>query len=242
MTRPLIGITCGTSALDKSAKNPQDRLNLAYSRAVWEAGGAPVVLPNLEEEEARAALLARVDGLLLSGGYDVCPALYGEETLNETVEIDALRDRTELPLIREALHRDLPLFAICRGIQTLNVALDGTLYQDIPAQQPGPIRHSQSEPRPTPTHSVSIEAGSLFARLAGDTAMRVNSFHHQALRDVAAGLTVTAWAEDGIIEAVEDSRARFLLGVQFHPEEMVGGCEKARRLFRAFVEAAARNG
>lgn len=237
MPRPLIGITCGTSALEKEAANLQDRLNLAYSRALWEAGAAPVLLPTLEHAEA-TDYLARLDGLLLSGGYDVCPSLYGEEALNETVRVDEPRDRAELPLIRAAVESGLPLLAICRGIQSLNVALGGTLYQDIPAQIKTSLQHSQRAPRPTPTHRIAIRPDSRLAQIIGDTRMEVNSFHHQALKDVAEGLEVVAWAEDGVVEAVEAPQARFLLGVQFHPEEMVGEWEEARRLFRAFVAAA----
>ena len=237
MIRPLIGITCGTSALDKSAKTPQDRLNQTYSQAIWEAGGTPFILPNVDGTTAQH-YIPSLDGLLLSGGYDADPALYGEEILNQTVEIDAPRDSAEFPLVHAALRSDIPLFAICRGVQTLNVALGGTLYQDIPAQIPSPIQHRQSESRHARTHSITISPKSRFAQIIGDTQMEVNSFHHQALKDVAASLVIVARAGDRVIEAVENPRARFMLGVQFHPEDLVGDYEKARRLFRAFVEAA----
>src|SRR5258706_11042875 len=149
---PLIGITCGSSALDPEAKNPQDRLNFAYSLAVAGAGAAPVIVPNLNGLSAVETLLDRLDGLVLSGGYDVHPRFFDEATLNGSVEIDEPRDAAELLLIRAALERDIPILAICRGIQSLNVVLGGTLYQDIPSQIPSPIRHSQTEPRPTATH------------------------------------------------------------------------------------------
>ncbi len=241
MTPPLIGITCGTSARDPHSTNPQDRLNHAYCRAISEAGGVPIILPNTGIEGAPSSILSRLDGLLLSGGYDVAPRVFGEETLNDTVEVDGLRDESELPMVRAAVEEGIPLLAICRGIQALNVALGGTLIQDIPAQFDTPIRHSQKEPRSEATHDIRITPGSKLESIVGERAMDVNSFHHQALKDVGEGLVVTARASDGIIEAVESPSAKFLVGVQFHPEEMVGGSEGARRIFAAFVDAA-RNG
>lgn len=239
MTRraPLIAITCGTNAQDAEATaagRAQDRLNATYARAVAAAGGVPVILPNVGAAEAG---LERVDGLLLSGGLDIAPELFGEETLNDTVEVDAPRDATELPLIRAAVERDVPVLAICRGIQSLNVALGGTLYQDIPAQIPSDIAHSQKEGRAVATHGIAVTPGSRLAEIVGE-AMQVNSFHHQALRRIAEGLRVTATAPDGVIEAVEGTGPRFVLGLQFHPEEMTAVSEQARRLFAAFVEAA----
>jgi putative glutamine amidotransferase len=241
MKRPLIGITSATSATDSSANNPQDRLNSAYSRAIEAAGGLPVILPNLDSDRALDAYLDRIDGLLLSGGADVDPCHFREPVLNESVEIDSVRDAVELPLIREAVDRDVPILAICRGIQSLNIALGGTLYQDIPAQIPSQIEHKQKVPRPEATHTIEVESGSLLAKVTVETAFSVNSFHHQALKEVASGLTIVARAPDGVIEGVENRDATFLLGVQFHPEELVGWSEPSRRLFKAFVEASDRN-
>jgi putative glutamine amidotransferase len=235
---PLIGITCGTSALDPAAKNPQDRINRAYSAAVLQAGGAPVIVPVIESDGAGEALLERLDGLLVSGGYDVAPCLYGEETLNDTVEIDGPRDRSELPFLKAAVERNIPMLCICRGIQSLNVALGGTLFQDLPAQRPSEVQHRQAEARDAATHSIHIESGSLLAKTVGMGEMGVNSFHHQALKDVAPGLVVTARAEDGVVEAVERPGSKFLLAVQFHPEETATWCERSRSLFRALCEAA----
>jgi putative glutamine amidotransferase len=236
MPRSLIGITCGTSALDPYAKNSQDRLNHAYSEAIMGAGAVPVLIPNLEA--AAEDLLNRLDGLLFSGGYDLCPGLYGEDVLNGTVEIDERRDRAEMPTLRAALSGNLPILAICRGVQTLNVALGGSLYQDIPTQRPSEICHRQEAPRREATHTIAIEEGSRLAEAVGDTQMAVNSFHHQALKQIGKGLSVVAVAPDGVIEAVEGPQGRFLLGVQFHPEEMVGVSAQARAIFAAFVDAA----
>lgn len=237
MARPLIGITCGSSALDPGAKSPQDRLNCTYSHAVFLAGGAPVILPNLGESEAVLAWLDRLDGIVLSGGFDVNPKLFGEDVLNASVEIDSPRDVAELPLIHSLLERDLPMLAICRGIQSLNVALGGTLYQDIPAEMETSINHRQPESRDSTTHTVQLEPRSRLAGIVGSQEIHVNTFHHQALKSVGNGLVVTARAPDGIIEAVEDPRARFRIGVQYHPEELVDNCEHAIRLFEALIDA-----
>jgi putative glutamine amidotransferase len=239
MPRPLIGITCGTSALDPHARNPQDRLNTAYSRAVALAGGVPVVLPTGGGPDAAGDVLSRLDGLLLSGGYDVDPSLFGEERHNGTLEIDAERDTSEVPLIRAALKRDMPIFAICRGIQVLNVVLGGTLIQDIPSQYETPICHSQGEARAMTTHRVQACGNSRLRRCLDTDVVDVNSFHHQALKVVAAPLRATATAPDGIVEAAEMDDATFIVGVQWHPEELVTSDKAALNLFRAFVGVAA---
>src|SRR5579862_5010702 len=239
MSRPLIGISCGTSALDQRAQTEQDRLNRAYSYALALAGATPVLLPNIVEPNQGNAILDRLNGLLLSGGYDVDPALYGESTLNDTVEVDSTRDHYELPLIRLAFTQDVPLFAICRGIQALNVALGGSLYQDIPAQMPAAGAHRQTAPRHEATHSIAVASGSRLAAIVGADEIDVNSFHHQALKGVATELEVVARASDGVVEAVESRSRRFCVGVQFHPEEMVADADgPARRLFSAFARAA----
>lgn len=238
--RPLIGITCGTSALDPNARASQDRLNQAYSIAVARSGAVPVILPTVWPGDDPNVLLDRLDGLLLSGGYDCAPCLYGEETLNESVEIDERRDQWELPLIHAAVERGFPTLAICRGIQSLNVALGGTLIQDLPAQMPTEIRHRQMEARDVATHAIEVSPKTRLASILGDAASEfaVNSFHHQALKRVAHGLRVVACAPDGVVEAVEGTGDAFLLGVQFHPEEMVFNSPGAQNLFSALTTAA----
>jgi putative glutamine amidotransferase len=237
---PLIGITCGTSALDTNAKNPQDRLNHAYCRAIGEAGGIPVILPNHGTPENLDEMLGRLDGLLLSGGYDVNPCLFREEMLNDTVEVDGQRDDSEVPLIHKAIESQIPMLAICRGIQILNVALGGTLMQDIPAQFDTTLQHAQKEARGVLTHDIRINEGSRLEEIVGAPVMDVNSFHHQALKQIGEGLVVTAYAPDGIVEAIERPQSPFLVGVQFHPEEMIGSSEGARRLFAAFIQASSK--
>jgi putative glutamine amidotransferase len=236
--RPLIGITCGTSALDPHARAEQDRLNLAYSIAVSRAGAIPVVLPTVRPGDDPNELLDRIDGLLLSGGYDCDPCLYGEARLNETVEVDLRRDEWELPLIRAAVKRGAPTMAICRGIQSLNVALGGTLYQDLHAQNAAGIEHRQTQGRDVTTHSIEIDSDSRLLAIVGGTRLEVNSFHHQALRRVAHGLRVVARAPDGVIEAVEGEGDAFLVAVQFHPEELVFRSPQAQQLFNALADSA----
>ena len=220
-----------------TAKQPQDRLNFAYSDAIASTGGIPVVLPNILIGEDPSALLAKLDGLLLSGGYDCDPCLFGEEKLNESVEIDSRRDDWELPLARAAVERGIPILAICRGIQTLNVAMGGTLYQDLPAQFPTDVDHRQQANRDVATHAIEVDPDSRLATIIGRS-MQVNSFHHQSLKRIADGLRVVACAPDGVVEAVEGTGTGFLIGVQFHPEEMVSGSSQAAALFKAFTAAA----
>lgn len=228
---PLIGITCPE---DETA----GRLYLphAYWRAVAAAGGTPVLLP-----PAGAAvdnLAERLDGLLLSGGGDPDPWHFGEEPRPGLGAVTPERDRFELELTRLALARGMPVLGICRGMQVLNVASGGTLLQDIPEGVPAPLKHSQNAPRWYPTHGVEIRPGTLLARILGTTGLRVNSFHHQAVRDTAPGLTVSAVAPDGVIEGLEAPGPAFVLGVQWHPEAMWEKEPVQHTLFTAFVDAA----
>ena len=157
-------------------------------------------------------------------------------------DVSAARDELELGLTRRAVDENVPLLAICRGIQVLNVALGGTLVQDIPGERPGPIAHSQSEPRQQPTHAVKVMGeGTRLGRVLGALELDVNSMHHQAIDRLGAGLREVAWAPDGIIEGVEMSGDdRFVLGVQWHPEELVAHDRAARNLFAAVVDVARR--
>jgi len=209
-------------------------------RAVRRAGGVPVVLPPLLGEGEAAPLLSRLDGLLLSGGWDLSPHWYGGEESPLVEGVDRERDRMELALAREALRAGRPVLAICRGLQVLNVALGGILYLDIRAQVPGALAHRPTEGQPpdATAHPVRLEAGSRLASILGEGEVLVNSFHHQAARDVGKGLVVTARAPDGIVEAVEHPAHPFCIGVQWHPEIAPGDRGRMERLFAAFVEAA----
>jgi putative glutamine amidotransferase len=154
--------------------------------------------------------------------------------------VSEARDALEIELTMHALSADLPLLAICRGVQVLNVALGGSLHQDIPTDPGSPIAHSQNDPRHVPTHSVKVDAGTKLAGVLGTHTLDVNSFHHQAIKAIGRGLVATATAPDGIVEGVEGTDERFVIGVQWHPEDLVGHDPAAARLFAALVAAAQR--
>ena len=228
---PLIGITFCRKLED-------------YNQAILHVGGEPrVVDPSM----AIAQALEGVEGLLLTGGDDVAPSRYGEAPHTAVVEAEPGRDQFEFALLKGARERGVPIFAICRGIQVLNVACGGTLVQDIPAQIAGALTHSLPVPPNQPftlAHEVWIEKDSLLSRLMRERlsdadACEVNSRHHQAVKDIGSGLRVSATAPDGVIEAIEDADARFCLGVQWHPENFWRTGE-FRPLFEGFLEAAQR--
>jgi putative glutamine amidotransferase len=187
-------------------------------------------------------VLTGCDGVLLTGGVDVDPAEYGDTTRHPTVELDQERDTYELALARDAVARDLPLLAICRGVQVLNVAAGGTLVQDIPSQAPSAIRHSVTEPKNAEVHDVEIADGTCLAtllspRLGPERRVAVNSRHHQSVKLAAPGFVVSATAPDGVIEAIERPDARFCVGVQWHPENFWRTGEFST-LFDGLVRAA----
>jgi putative glutamine amidotransferase len=234
---PLIGVTTSVT----SGRAPERAcVNAAYLLAVQQAGGVPVLLPPHLDTRSREALWERLDGLLLTGGGDVDPARYGETPHPSVSEVSGARDALEIDLTLRALERGLPLLAICRGIQVLNVALGGSLWQDIASQAGSAIAHSQTAPRHEPTHLVKVcVKGTRLGPIAAAPEIRVNSFHHQAVRRLGRGLRAVAWAEDDIVEAVDmPGAAGLVLGVQWHPEDLVAHDPAARRLFAALVEAA----
>ena len=212
-----------------------------YRQSILHVGGDPRVLDaSMAVEQA----LAGIDGLMLTGGDDVAPSRYGETPHPTVVEAEPGRDEFEIALITAARARNLPIFAICRGVQVLNVACGGTLVQDIPSAVTGALAHSLAVPQHQPyelAHEIWIDKDSLLARLMRerlvDEALEVNSRHHQAVKRVAAGFVATATAPDGVIEAIEDPKARFCLGVQWHPENFFRTGE-FRALFEGFLEAS----
>jgi putative glutamine amidotransferase len=213
-----------------------------YQEAVRRAGGDPLVVS--ADSHTPAAVVASADAVLLAGGSDVDPALYGEAPHPRFDAAEPGRDAFEIELVRLALEADLPVLAICRGIQLLNVARGGTLVQDIPDQVPNALEHRVPDPPFAIAHDAWVSSDSLLERtlrerLDGDTCA-VNSRHHQAIKKVGDGLVVTATAPDGIIEAVEDPTKRFCLGVQWHPENFYRTGE-FRELFEALVKAASRS-
>jgi putative glutamine amidotransferase len=213
-----------------------------YRQAILHTGGeVRIIDASMPVTDA----LAGVDGLLLTGGGDVEPARYGESPHERLEDVDPARDAFEIALIADARKRDLPIFAICRGVQVLNVAGGGTLVQDIPSQVPGALKHSLVVPPHPPyelAHEVWVEKDSLLAKLLGDRLIgadtcEVNSRHHQAVKTVAPGFRVAATAPDGVIEAIEDPGARFCIGVEWHPENFWRTGE-FRPLFEGFLEEA----
>ncbi len=237
--RPLIGIT---AAPYKDAEQGRDWVynTRDYFRAVQNAGGIPVLLPFIETVEQAAEILDRIDGLLLSGGADIHPGLYGEEIHPQCGSIEPERDATELALARLALERDMPVFGICRGHQVLAVAFGGTLYQDIPAQLPGKINHQQVViPRNHEAHEVAVVGGTRLEGLIGGTA-RVNTRHHQSVKDVPPGWVENAVSPDGVNEGMENPAHKFALSVQWHPENFTAKAYSFDVVFRAFVDACKR--
>ena len=219
---PLIGISCSRCASGAT------QLATTYTEAVARAGGIAVVLPTVADAAQAEALLGVLDGLILSGGEDVQPGWYGEEVWNETVHVDSLRDRSDSLLARAALASDKPVLAICRGAQLMNVVLGGSLYQDLPTQFGTAVAHGGGV-----EHRIGLEADSVLAGLYGTDSLTVNSFHHQAVKDVAPGVKITARSADGLPEAFETGR---VWAVQFHPEKMLQqGDSSWISLFGAFV-------
>lgn len=243
--RPLIGVT--TSELREPGRSPEMResdpprrelaLGLRYLEALERAGALPVALPPVHDG-ATAGLLARLDGVCLSGGPDLDPAAYGADPHAELGPTEPDLDRFELAVARHAQDQDLPLLAICRGAQALNVARGGTLWQHVPERFGSEIAHRQQTPAEQPTHAVSVREGSLVAGAVG-TQLEVNSFHHQAINLVGHRLRPVAWSPDGLIEAVEAIGESFVVGVQWHAECIAARPEQAK-LFERFVAAAAR--
>jgi putative glutamine amidotransferase len=245
---PVIGITATLREdVDCVVERPLGRFVRAdfdYVEGVAAAGGAPVVLPPVVGPRATEALLDGLDGLLLSGGSDLDPGYYGEEPIPELGVPIPERDAFEMALLEHALRRQIPIFGICRGMQVLNVALGGTLYQDLPSQMDHMVLlgHRQDTPKWQPTHEVEVDGGSKVAKIIGTDELKVNSYHHQGVKDLASGLVAVAYSPDGVIEAVEsgDLSKRWMIGVQWHAEAMRDAGSEHQKLFEAHVCAAER--
>jgi len=236
VTRPAIGITIGYD----DRRRDLHILRQDYVRSIEKAGGLPLVLAPIRPADA-GELLDHLGGLLLSGGSDIDPALYGEKPHPKLSPLVRERDEFELALCREALRRDLPILAICRGHQVLNVATGGTLLQDIPSEVTGGIDHDPRCERWERAHDVRILQGSRLREILGRETVAVNSFHHQAVEKRGEGLVVSACsAGDAIVEGIEMPDRRFVLGVQWHPEAFWNRPEGFSSLFEAFVTEAAR--
>ena len=233
--RPVIGITLDAEQPGGYSKYPWYALRQNYAEAIIAAGGLPVALAH--DPALAADWLDRLDALVVTGGaFDVDPALYGDAARHATVTLKSGRTATELALAQGALARDVPVLGICGGQQLLAVALGGALIQHIPDSVPDALPHEQPNPRHEPGHPVAVTPGTLLHRIVGSETMRVNSSHHQAVRDPGPHAVVDAMAPDGVIEGVEDARYRFCLGVQWHPEFFIDPGD--RRIFDALIAAA----
>lgn len=238
---PLIGISATLLMIESGCFMGRERAAVGhdYIRAVQQAGGVPIILPVINHSSLIHQQVEMIDGLLLSGGYDVNPLQYGEEPKKGLEAICPERDAYEMELVQLASHLKKPILGICRGLQLLNVALGGTLYQDIAMSLPNTLQHQSRVKPDEATHSVSIMPGTLLQQIMNETTLLTNSFHHQAIKDLAPYLIVNAQAKDGIIEGIEYAKEEhFILGVQWHPELMFEKYPIMLKLFQALVEAA----
>ena len=241
MAAPLIGVSTSIT-IDEYPERAF--VNSAYLRAVEQAGGVPVLLAPQLSAAAREALWARLDGLVLTGGGDIEPSRFGEAPHPKTALVSADRDALELELVDRALRDDVPMFAICRGLQVLNVALGGSLHQHVPDAFGDHVQHAQPDKRHVATHDVKLQTeGTRLGTIVGASELRVNSFHHQAVSRLGRDLKDVGWAPDHVIEALEHAdRRRFVVAVQWHPEDLIGHDASARALFTAVVDAARARG
>ena len=237
MRKPLIGVC----ALVDDERESLWMLP-GYMDGIEEAGGIPVMLPLTDDEEIIRRLAAEFDGFLFTGGHDVSPELYGEECIPGCAAVSEARDRMEEQLFGLTYKADKPVLGICRGIQFINAVMGGTLWQDLPSQRSSYVEHHQSPPYDIPVHNVKIEKESplygLLEDLLFNCSLPVNSYHHQAVKTPAPGLSVMAVSEDGLIEGLYDESRHFLWAVQWHPEFSHKTDEASRRIFRAFIKAA----
>jgi putative glutamine amidotransferase len=240
--KPLIGVTPDFNAGDRKEWGGREAtffLRARYIRAIEDLGGVPVILPLAEDHADRRRLLEGVDGLLLTGsGPDLAPSLYGERQRYTFHVMSRRRADFELDVARMAASSQLPVLGICGGMQAINVAFGGSLIQDIAAQAGSSLPHRQKASATELSHTVDVAPKSLLRRILGQARIRVNSSHHQSVKRVAPSLVASAVASDGIIEAIESPKHRFLLGVQWHPEFLYDRYAFHRKLFQALVKAA----
>ncbi len=241
--KPLIGITCNYSKADLGSSTGigvvgQEWILLAsdYVKSVERAGGIPLLIPFTEDINTVLDLVKRCDGILITGGDDVDPTLYGEDVSAKCAHLEPRRDVQEALLLKELLNNSsLPILGVCRGCQILNVMSGGTLYQDLPSQKN--LFHTiLSAAHGAFAHKVTIKQGSLLSKIIGSDTLLTNSYHHQSVKDVAPGLEVVATTADGVVEALEKKGDRFVLAVQWHPE-MTQGCATNQKIFEAFIKA-----
>lgn len=236
---PLIGVS---GSIDE--KEREHFLMRCYARAILSGGAIPMLLSPDMDDEMLASCMEKLDGIFLAGGNDVAPEVFGEDPIPELGEVNPLRDQFEMRLVKKAYETGMPVLGVCRGIQSMNAALGGTLWQDLPSQyrtgaNEKPIAHSQKRPDYYQSHSVYIMEETKLHSIVKAASLRVNSFHHQAVKDAADGLVISAVSTDGVVEAIECPNHPFFVGVQWHPERYFDRTEDARALFAAFAKAAA---
>jgi putative glutamine amidotransferase len=237
---PLIGITPDVGVAPRPGKKAEPLIVLQerYSRAVQDAGAVPLVLPIIPALAGMRKAIGSLDGLIVSGGnFDINPRLYGEEPIKAMRNILEERTHFELGLINLALARDMPLLGVCGGAQAINVALGGSLYQDIQTQVAGAAEHERGSLKDIGGHAVSIVKGTKLRKIVGRKSLEVNTTHHQAVKKLGKGLIVNAAAGDRIVEGIESRRHAFVLGVQWHPEFLVPQDQVQKKIFAAFVRA-----
>lgn len=245
--RPLIAVTT-TTHMAADYRVPQVMLGTPYIRVIDALGGSAILLTPAHDPASIEQILDLSSGLVLTGGEDVEPRRYGQEPHPRLGATNPDRDKMELAAVHAALNRGLPVLAICRGMQLLNVALGGTLYQDLPTDLGGDLLHEQEAPVGDGWHTARVEPDSRLAAIFGETTLFINSFHHQAIRRLGDGLRAVAWAEDDVIEAVEGTDHQWVFGVQWHPERGEAerqpdpGSHPDRRLVEAFLAAARQYG
>jgi putative glutamine amidotransferase len=241
MTKPLIGITAGKKFHPAKRSEEQSitiSLETQYVESAARAGAAVIILPGDVDEASAAAAVSVLEGIILSGGGDVMPLAYGQEPHPASLLQDPARDAVELAVIRSALAKGIPILGICRGIQILNVALGGTLIQDIPSQVPGACQHYSRTEGTTGMHTIDITPDTLLAQVLGQTSMAINSYHHQAIDKLGRGLRINAKAKDGVIEGVESDDGRPILAMQCHPEAAAAVHPAMQALFGWLCDAA----
>ena len=238
MKKPVIGITLDSEDPGAYSNMPWYALRQNYADVITQSGGLPIALPH--EPDLAEHYMSIIDGLVVTGGaFDVDPSMFGAENRHETVVTKDRRTAFEKNVTEAMLSADKPVLGICGGQQLLHVILGGTLIQHIPDEVKNPLAHEQPNPRTEAGHTVEIKEGTLLHRIVGTTTLPVNSAHHQAAKDISENITVNAWAEDGVIEGIEDDRYRFCLGVQWHPEYIISKGD--RMILDAFITEAAKS-
>lgn len=240
--KPIIGILSSIRTINSKFVMGDDAisLNCSYINAIEKGGGIPLVIPVSLNEKNLKVIIERLDGILLSGGIDINPLYYNEEPKTLLGEVDNKLDEFNFISTKIALELNKPILGICRGIQVLNVCLGGTLYQDLSYSNESYIKHMQEAKADIKTHSVDIQNSELLESILGKK-IEVNSFHHQSIKELGKDLKVTAISKDGVIEGIEKEDAKFVVGIQWHPELMVDSCNKMLNLFKVFIDNCKNN-